>query len=85
MKTATIHTRINTDTKIKAETILHQLGMTSSEAIRLFYTQITLRNGLPFAITIPNDLTANTLTKSYHGEDIEEFDSLDDMFENWES
>lgn len=85
MKTATIHARINPDTKIKAETILHQLGMTPTEAIRMFYAQITLQNGLPFAVTLPNTLTAATLTKSYQGEDIETFDSLDEMFENWES
>ncbi len=85
MKTATIHARIDPDTKVKAETILHRLGMTPTEAIRLFYAQITLQNGLPFAVKIPNDLTANTLTKSYQGEDVEEFDSLDEMFESWES
>ncbi len=85
MKTATIHARIHPDTKAKAETILHRLGMTPTQAIRLFYAQITLQNGLPFAVTIPNDLTAATLAKSYDGEDIEEFDSLDEMFESWES
>ncbi len=85
MKTATIHARINPDTKAKAETILHQLGMTPTEAIRLFYAQITLQNGLPFAVTIPNNLTAATLTKSYRGEDIEAFDSLDEMFESWDA
>ena len=85
LKTATIHARIDPDTKTKAETILHRLGMTPTEAIRLFYAQITLQNGLPFAVTIPNDLTADTLTKSYRGEDVEEFDSMDEMFESWES
>jgi len=85
IKSATIHARINPDTKAKAETILHQLGMTPTEAIRLFYAQITLQNGLPFAVTIPNDLTAATLTKSYRDEEVEEFDSLDDMFESWET
>ena len=85
MKTATIHARINPDTKIKAETILHRLGMTPTEAIRLFYAQITLQNGLPFTVTIPNALTDETLAKSHRGEDVEAFDSLDDMFESWES
>ena len=63
MKTATIHARINPDTKTKAEVILRRLGMTPTEAVRLFYTQITLQNGLPFMVTIPNDLTDATLTK----------------------
>ena len=85
MKSATIHARINPDTKTKAEAILHRLGMTPTEAIRMFYAQITLQNGLPFAVTIPNNLTTSTLAKSYRGEEIEEFDSLDEMFESWES
>lgn len=85
MKTATIHARINPDTKMKAETILHRLGITPTEAIRMFYAQITLQNGLPFDVKIPNDLTTATLTKSYQGQEVEEFDSLDDMFESWDS
>jgi len=85
MKTSVIHARINPDIKTKAETILRQLGLTPTEAIRMFYSQIVLQNGLPFEVKIPNDLTAATLAKSYRGEDIEEFDSLDEMFESWDS
>jgi len=85
MKTATIHARIDPDTKNKAETILSRLGITPTEAIRIFYAQITLQNGLPFNVKIPNDLTAATLDKSYRSEDVEEFDSLDEMFGTWGS
>lgn len=85
MKTATIHARINPETKAQAENVLRRLGMTPTEAIRIFYTQITLQNGLPFDVKIPNKLTTATLNKSYRGEDVEEFDSLDEMFESWES
>ena len=84
MKTATIHTRIEPETKIKAEKVLHKLGMSPTEAIRIFYRQITIRNGLPFPVEIPNDLTTSTLNKSSRGKDITEFDSLDDMFESWD-
>ena len=85
MKTAVIHARIDPDTKNKAETVLSRLGMTPTEAIRIFYAQIMLQNGLPFDVKIPNELTAATLAKSYRGEDVEEFDSLDEMFESWDS
>ena len=84
MKTAVIHARIDPDTKAKAETVLRRLGITPTEAIRIFYTQITLQNGLPFVVKIPNDLTVATLAKSNRGEEVEEFDSLDEMFESWE-
>ena len=47
-RTATLNTRINPDLKDKAENILHKIGLTSAEAIRIFYAQICLRKGLPF-------------------------------------
>ena len=84
MKTATIHARIEPETKLKAEKVLRKLGVSPTEAIRIFYRQITMRNGLPFPVEIPNDLTASTLEKSKRGEGISEFDSLDDMFASWE-
>ncbi len=84
MKTAVIHARIEPATKLKAEGILQKVGISPTEAIRIFYRQITLRGGIPFAIEIPNKLTATTLEKSRNGEDVVEFDSTDDMFKSWE-
>jgi DNA-damage-inducible protein J len=83
MKTAAVHARIEPQTKEKAEEILRSLGLTPTEAIRIFYKQISLRGGLPFPVEIPNKLTASTLEKSRHGKDVEEFDSLEAMFDSW--
>ena len=83
-KTAIIHARVEPRTKKKAEGVLRKLGMSPTEAIRLFYTQICLRGGLPFRVLIPNDLTKETLDRSAKGQDVEAFDSLDEMFESWE-
>ena len=54
--------------KQKAEGVLNRLGISPTEAIRIFYRQISLRNGLPFAVEIPNARTAATLEKSRKGE-----------------
>jgi len=83
-KTAIIHARVEPRTKRKAEGVLKKLGMSPTEAIRLFYRQICLRGGLPFPVLVPNDLTKNTLERSSKGEGVESFDSLDEMFESWE-
>ncbi|PIX23383.1 MAG: type II toxin-antitoxin system antitoxin, RelB/DinJ family, partial [Deltaproteobacteria bacterium CG_4_8_14_3_um_filter_43_13] len=48
MKTSAVHARIEPQTKEKAEEILRSLGLTPTEAIRIFYKQISLRGGLPF-------------------------------------
>jgi len=50
----------------------------------MFYRQITLRGGLPFAVVIPNEQTTATLEKSRRGKEIEEFADLDQMFKSWE-
>ena len=83
-KTAIIHARVEPGTKKKAEGVLKKLGMSPTEAIRLFYRQICRRGGLPFPVLIPNDLTKKTLGKSAKGEDVETFETLDEMFERWD-
>jgi len=83
-KTAIIHARVEPRTKKKAEGVLKKLGMTPTEAIRLFYRQICLRGGLPFPVVIPNELTKATLDNSAKGRGVESFSSLDEMFQNWE-
>lgn len=83
-KTATINARIEPETKASAERVLHKLGLSPTEAIRIFYRQITLRQGLPFPVHIPNKLTEKTLDKSRDGREIEDFSSLDAMFASWE-
>lgn len=57
-KTAIINARIEPRLKTQAEGILLRVGLTSAEAIRLFYMQICLTKGLPFDVKIPNKKTA---------------------------
>lgn len=83
-RSAVVHARIEPESKKKAESVLKKLGMSPTEAIRLFYAQICLRGGLPFPVLIPNEVTKETLEKSRRGKDIESFDSLDEMFESWQ-
>jgi len=59
-KTSTVRARIAPDLKDKAEQVFHKLGLTSTQAITLFYKQVELRNGLPFDIVIPNKTTLRT-------------------------
>jgi len=56
-----IHTRIDPELKSKAEGILSELGISSSEAIRLFYSQICHHRGIPFDVKIPNETTLAAL------------------------
>ena len=81
MKTSVIHTRIDAELKAGAEDILKKVGLSSSEAVRLFYRQIELTQGIPFDIRIPNELTTKTLESSDHGKDVYQAKDAEDLFE----
>ena len=85
MKTAAVHTRIQPEIKEQAEGILQRLGLSPTEAIRMFYTQITLRNGLPFDVSIPNDETIRALEDSRSGRNLERFNSTEELFDSWKA
>ena len=85
MKTAAIHSRIQPEIKERAEGILQRLGLSPTEAIRMFYTQIALRNGLPFDVSIPNDETIKALEDSKSSRNLERFNSTEELFESWKA
>jgi len=84
MKTAAVHSRINPDIKERAEAILNQLGLSPTEAIRMFYTQIALRNGLPFEVQIPNSVTQSAMEDSRSGHKLRKHASVDELFASWD-
>ncbi len=53
-KTAVISARIDPHLKKSAEHIFKELGLTTTQAITLFYKQVELQRGLPFSIKIPS-------------------------------
>ena len=79
-KTSSIRARIEPDLKGKAEHIFQQLGLTTTQAITLFYKQVELKNGLPFDIVIPNKLTRKTFADTDAGRDLIIADDAEDMF-----
>ena len=59
-KTATVRARIEPHLKKEAEKLFQKLGLTTTQAITLFYRQVKLRRGLPFEVVIPNQTTERT-------------------------
>jgi DNA-damage-inducible protein J len=84
MKTAAVHSRIEPETKKTAEEILRKLGLSPTDAIRLFYTQIALRNGLPFPVSIPNEETAQALDDSRKNKNLTTYATSEQLFKSWE-
>jgi DNA-damage-inducible protein J len=75
-----IRARIAPDLKAEAESILDQIGLSSSDAIRMFYKQITMRNGLPFEARIPNATTCQALRDAEAGRNLTRYADADDLF-----
>jgi DNA-damage-inducible protein J len=75
-KTATVRARVEPELKRGAEAVLKKIGLTSSEAITLFLTQVKLRKGLPFPLRTPNEATRRALKEVRSRTNIESFDSV---------
>lgn len=53
LKSEIIHTRVSPETKQQCDYIFERLGITTSYAISLFLSQVTLRKGFPFDVVLP--------------------------------
>lgn len=53
MSDTVVRARVDPELKKDAEEVFAELGLNTTEAIRLFLSQVRLRKGLPFAVSIP--------------------------------
>jgi addiction module RelB/DinJ family antitoxin len=77
---------IQDDLKHNAESILHDLDLTMSQAVRMFLKQIVKRGELPFNPykKIYNKETIEAMTRSQDDKYITKYKSVDDMFNSWD-
>ncbi len=55
MKEAVVRARVEPELKEDAERVFKALGINTTEAIRMFLSQVRLRKGLPFVVQIPEN------------------------------
>ena len=63
-KTTTLNLRVNPNVKKRVEDILSQLGIPMSTAIDMYLKQISMFEGIPFAVTlpkVPESINADTM------------------------
>jgi len=77
-KTAHISTRINATDKRKAEAVFKELGISASQAIALFYKQVSLRRGIPFPVELPNEETQQAIQDAREGK-VTSYKSIEDL------
>ncbi len=80
-KTATIRARIEPALKEDVEKLFNKIGLTTTEAINLFYRQVKLRNGLPFSVVIPNKTTEKVFKDTDAKRNLIRCENADDMFD----
>jgi len=74
---STIRARVDGALKNEVESIFHELGLTTSQAIILFLKKVKMERGIPFDLKIPNKTTLSAMeeAKNMKGEitTLEEF------------
>ena len=82
MKKTLVRARTSDELKHEVEQILDDLGVTMSQAIHLFLSQIKLHQGIPFQVVIPTRQTTRTLDNSSQGIGVATFNTVDDLFDD---
>ncbi len=64
VKTQMIHARIDPRLKRSAERVFSSIGISTTEAIRIFLRQVELHKGLPFPVAVPNAETLAAMAEA---------------------
>ena len=82
MTDSVIRSRIDSAVKLEAAHLFEKIGLSLSEAIRLFVYQSVAEKRIPFSINLPNKVTQETLNSADIGENLEKT-SLDQLRSDW--
>lgn len=80
-KTSTVRARIEPLLKEDVEKLFKKMGLTTTEAINLFYRQVKLRKGLPFSVVIPNKTTEKVFKDTDAKRNLIRCEDTNDMFD----
>ena len=78
-KTAMIRARVEPELKEQAEGLFSALGLSTSQAITLFYKRVVDHEGIPFELRIPNATTRKAIEDARKGIGITTYESLEDL------
>jgi DNA-damage-inducible protein J len=81
-KTATVTVRLDPKVKKNAQKVLEKLGITTSQAVTMYFNQISEEQGLPFRPHIPNAETLQAMDDVANHRNIKTFDNLEDLFKD---
>jgi DNA-damage-inducible protein J len=77
-KTAMINARIEPKLKEEVDEIFDELGLTTTEAVTLFFKRVKNYRGLPFEVRLPNAETHKAIEQARKGK-VRRFRSIKDL------
>lgn len=80
IKSSVVRARIEPELKERVENVLEQIGLNTTEAIRLYFKQIVMQGGIPFDVCIPNTETIKAIEAVEKGEGLKEYKNAEEMF-----
>ena len=81
MLTEKVQARIEPELKRNVEKVFQKLGLSTTDAVRLFFKQVELYNGLPFSLNVPNKATIQAIRDCEEGENISHYKTFDDLLD----
>jgi DNA-damage-inducible protein J len=76
-----VRARINEKIKREATSVLAAIGLTPSDAFRLFMTRVAQEQALPFGLLVPNQETVNAIKSSRSGQ-VKSFANLQELMDD---
>lgn len=62
--TTMVHVRVDEKIKAQATETLNAMGLTVSDAVRVFLTRVVADNALPFALKAPNEISRSAIAEA---------------------
>ena len=84
MADSIVRSRIDPALKRQADQVLRSMGLTMSDAIRLFLHQVVAEQALPFPVKAPNATTLAALEAAERGEGLETV-TLEQLAQEWDA
>ncbi len=81
-KTSEIRVLLEPSLKKKSKKILDEIGMSESEAVRIFFRNLVNRKEFPLELKVPNEETIKEMDEVDKGKYSKGYDDIDEMFED---
>ena len=76
-KTTAITVRLDPQLKKDTQSVLKELGLTTTQAVSLFFKQVSLNRGLPFVVEIPNEETIRAIEDGLNKRNVKTFENAE--------